>query len=53
MRVVVPDLEQIAREYIVNLEKGFESMNKNINLNYNWNKMEMFDQIIRKVLVVI
>lgn len=48
MRVVVPDLEQIAREYIVNLEKGFESMNKNIILNYNWNKMEMFDQIIRK-----
>lgn len=48
MRVVVPDLEQITKEYLVNLEKGFESMDRETIFNYNWNKIEMFDQIIRK-----
>jgi len=48
MRVVVPDLEQIVREYLLNLEKGFASMNREATLNYNWNKIEMLDQIIRK-----
>lgn len=47
MRIVVPDLERIAREYILNLENGFSSMNKEIISKYNWNKIELFDQVLR------
>lgn len=47
MRVVVPDLERIVREYILNLENGFGLMNEEIISKYNWNKIELFDQILR------
>lgn len=47
MRVVVPDLEKITREYLLNLENSFNSMSKDSVLKYNWNKIEFFDQIIR------
>jgi len=50
MRVVVPDLEQIAREYLDNMEKGFKSMDEEDILNYNWNKIEMFDQVVRRII---
>lgn len=48
MRVVVPDLEQICREYLNNLENGFSSNNVEIIAKYNWNKIEIFDQMIRQ-----
>ncbi len=48
MRVVIPDMEQIVREYLVNLEKGFYEYNQNAIKHYKWNKMELFDQMIRR-----
>lgn len=48
MRVVIPDLEQICLEYLSNLEKGFNSNDQKTILNYQWNKIELFDQIIRQ-----
>ena len=48
MRAVVPDLETICREYIKNLENGYNENEKEAIKHYQWNKMEMFDQIIRQ-----
>jgi len=48
MRVVVPDLEQICQEYLVNLEKGFSNNDNLAVKDYYWNKLELFDQMIRK-----
>ena len=45
-RVVVPDLEQIARTYLTALEKanaGFEEW----HYNYEWILLEMYDQSVR------
>lgn len=47
MRLAVPDLEQICREYLANLEKGFDNDNKLAVKDYHWNKLELFDQLIR------
>lgn len=48
MRVVVPDLEQICEEYLNNLKEGFLTSDTQFIAKYNWNKIEIFDQIIRK-----
>lgn len=48
MRVVVPDLEQICIEYLKNLDKGFSTSDSKFIARYNWNKIEIFDQILRK-----
>jgi predicted SAM-dependent methyltransferase len=48
LRVVVPDLEQICLEYLSNLEKGFNQQDAKAILNYQWNKIELFDQIVRQ-----
>ena len=48
IRVVVPDLEGIVKEYIANLELakiGDESAKK----NYNWSMLEMYDQSVRNI----
>ena len=46
IRIAVPDLEVIAREYIKNLELALEG-NKEASLNYEWIKLEMYDQTVR------
>ena len=46
IRIAVPDLEQIARNYISFLEKSLEG-NKNAENNYNWTVIEMYDQTVR------
>ncbi len=48
MRVVIPDIEQIAREYLANLEQGFNGNDNIVIKHYQWNKIEMFDQMIRR-----
>ncbi len=46
IRVAVPDLEIIAREYIKNLELALEGDNE-AKHNYDWIKLELFDQTVR------
>lgn len=46
MRVVVPDLEQIARLYIEYMEKALGN-DKMAEARYDWIMLEMFDQMVR------
>ena len=46
MRVAVPDLEQIAREYLRNMELAIAG-NQDASFNYDWIKLEMYDQTVR------
>lgn len=46
IRIAVPDLEVIAREYLKNLEIA-KSGNHLDKLNYDWIKLEMLDQLAR------
>lgn len=45
LRVVVPDLEQIARLYLTALEKA--SSSEQWAANYEWISLEMLDQLVR------
>jgi predicted SAM-dependent methyltransferase len=46
IRIAVPDLEQIAREYLKNLELAING-DKNAEFNYEWIMLEMYDQVVR------
>ncbi len=46
IRIAVPDLEQIAREYIKNLEGALQG-SEEAKQNYEWIKLEMYDQTVR------
>ncbi len=46
IRIAVPDLEQIAREYIKNLE-GALCGDESAVLNYDWIMVELYDQAVR------
>ena len=46
IRIAIPDLEMIAREYLKNLELAV-SGNVEGAQNYEWIKLEMFDQMVR------
>lgn len=47
IRIAVPELEQLARNYIRNLENVLND-NSEINAaNYQWSVIEMFDQMVR------
>tara|TARA_R100000935_G_scaffold16940_4_gene33458 strand:- start:19498 stop:20346 length:849 start_codon:yes stop_codon:yes gene_type:complete len=46
IRVAVPDLETIAKEYIKNLNLAVEG-DIDAKHNYEWIKLEMFDQMVR------
>lgn len=46
LRVVVPDLEQIARLYLLYLEKSLQGDEEAQN-RYEWILLEMFDQMVR------
>lgn len=48
-RVSVPDLERIAREYLMFLEAGLKEPSKQNLLRYRWAVMEMIDQATREV----
>lgn len=46
LRVVVPDLEQMARLYLTSLEKTIDG-SKEWAANYEWILLEMYDQAVR------
>jgi predicted SAM-dependent methyltransferase len=48
VRVVVPDLEGIAREYLRLLE-AVEADDSSAEANYDWMMMELYDQVLRTV----
>lgn len=47
MRVVVPDLEDIAREYLKQLEASLAKPDDQAEANYDWIMLELFDQTVR------
>lgn len=46
IRIAVPDLERIAREYLKNLELALQGDSK-AQANYEWIMLEMYDQTVR------
>jgi predicted SAM-dependent methyltransferase len=46
IRIAVPDLEQIAREYLKNLSLALEN-DIQAQQNYEWIILEMYDQVVR------
>lgn len=48
IRVVVPDLEQIARLYLYNLEQALSGSLESAD-NYDWILLEMYDQVARNI----
>lgn len=46
VRVVIPDLEQIAKLYLTSLEKALAGSKEDAD-NYNWIMLEMYDQVVR------
>ncbi|NIK72699.1 putative SAM-dependent methyltransferase [Thermonema lapsum] len=46
LRVVVPDLEQIVREYLRHLEAAWQG-DREAMYNYEWIMLEMYDQTVR------
>jgi predicted SAM-dependent methyltransferase len=46
IRIAVPDLEQIAKEYLKNLNLALEG-NIDAQYNYEWIMLEMYDQAVR------
>lgn len=47
IRVVVPDLENIAGEYIKLLRKNLKSPSRESEANYDWIMLELYDQAVR------
>lgn len=46
LRISVPDMEQIIRNYIIALEQALEGSKESAH-NYNWLLLELFDQMVR------
>lgn len=46
IRVAVPDLERIAREYLKNLQLAIDG-NNDAKFDYEWIKLELLDQMVR------
>lgn len=47
LRVVVPDLENIAREYLKHLDENLRNTQPMSQANYDWILLEMYDQAVR------
>jgi len=48
LRIAIPDLEQIVRNYLRLLEDGLnDPLSKNISADYDWMMLEMYDQTVR------
>ena len=48
LRVVVPDLEQIAINYLSNLNTVLKDKNEKAIAHYDWSKAELLDQLVRE-----
>ncbi|WP_396144332.1 class I SAM-dependent methyltransferase [Flavobacterium sp.] len=46
IRIAIPDLETIAKEYLINLERASNG-DMNAKQNYEWIKLELLDQMVR------
>ena len=46
IRIAVPDLEVIVKEYLYNMQKAFLG-DKVASFNYEWIMLELFDQMVR------
>jgi predicted SAM-dependent methyltransferase len=46
VRIAVPDLERIAKEYLKNLELALQGNEKGQH-DYEWIKLELYDQVVR------
>ena len=49
VRIVVPDLEDIAKNYLKFLDENFKNPTEESMLNYDWILLEMYDQTVRNV----
>ena len=50
LRIAIPDLERIAKKYLYFLEQGISNPNDEvIRANYEWMKIEMYDQTVRNI----
>lgn len=47
IRIVVPDLENIAKEYLKHLNENIEHPSRKAEANYDWILIEMYDQTVR------
>jgi predicted SAM-dependent methyltransferase len=47
MRIVVPNLENIVNEYINHLNENINNPSKQVEANYDWILLEMYDQTVR------
>lgn len=48
LRIAIPDLERIAREYLKYMEMGVQDPGNNmVKANYDWMLLEMYDQTVR------
>ncbi len=47
IRIAVPDLEQLAKEYLANLEKALQENSPLNAANYDWSVIELLDQMVR------
>ena len=47
LRVVVPDLEDLALEYLRLLRANFADRSPNLEADYDWILLEMYDQVVR------
>ena len=47
LRIVVPDLERIAKLYLENHEWAWNG-DETAGINYNWMKLELLDQLVRR-----
>ena len=48
IRIVIPDLEQLAREYIQALEQVSSIENEKTRANYDWSVVELIDEMVRE-----
>ena len=49
LRVVLPDLENIAKEYLKYLQQNIDNPTEESEANYDWMLLEMYDQTVRNV----
>jgi predicted SAM-dependent methyltransferase len=47
IRIAVPDLEQLTKEYLGNLEKALQENSPLNAANYDWSVIELLDQMVR------
>ncbi len=47
IRIAMPNLEEIAKQYLSNIEKGLNAADEDADKDYDWIMLEMYDQTVR------